>query len=389
MRRFALASILAGLAFWGCGSGNGASGGPDGVTGDTAGEELPASEALADQAIEADSGQPAVSFELPAAFVSQELNWNQCVLNDYTGEGLAECADIQAPLHWDDPAAAAPINIRLKRLLALQPGSKILWLLQGGPGAPGTTTMGYLMQRIRDRDPSIDVYTVDHRGTGESTYMGCPEQEAEDSLAGGSIYGEEWTPCIEYLKNEWLPTEAFSVTAAARDVGLAVEMASREDKDNFVMGISYGTYWAHRYAQNFPNQSKGVILDSVIPSGGFPYDVRDLNEYEVTRALFELCAEDDSCSEKLSEDPLALAEETFFAFRDGQHCQLLAQRGLDPASLQYMAAQLATFYWHGRPIVPALYYRLARCEEQDVNALMNAAVAFFAMNQISDVPGYS
>lgn len=111
---------------------------------------------------------------------------------------------------------------------------------------------------------SIDMYTVDHRGTGRSNYLQC---DAAQAFSVGSPNGVflEYTEVFDCVKDilfqiEHKP-EAFSVTSAAKDVAYLINMLNGKDAEVYVYGASYGTYWASRVMHLAPKQVKGYILD--------------------------------------------------------------------------------------------------------------------------------
>lgn len=320
-----------------------------------------------------DAAAPPV--ELPQEFLEQDVDWAPCVLHDWDDSGEAECADITVPFHWDD-LESETFTVHVKRLVHAD-ADRQLFMLQGGPGSPGTSTLSFAMERIFDADPGMDVYAIDHRGTGESHEMTCPAQESPTSPGGAEIQGEEWEACAYYLETEWGPLDAFTVSAAARDVALMIDLSREPGKAPLVYGLSYGTYWAHRYAVLFPDQADAVVLDSLIPPEGYQIDTKDQEENEVTHAIFDLCAADELCASKLGDDPWGLANDLFQAYSAGQACEGLLSKGIYPSTLQGFVNSLGLSLWHGRALIPALYYRLERCTDQDVVAIYNAMVAFY------------
>ena len=309
--------------------------------------------------------------ELPAAYLEQQVEWWPCPLHYVTGEGEAECADVTVPLRYHEPDGETA-TVRVKRLGAVDAPVRQFYMLQGGPGASGTATLGASMERVVDADPTLAVYSVDHRGTGHSLVLECPLQRAEESPYAGAISGEEWQACAEYVEKN-SPLDAINVSNSARDVGLLVELLGSPEVPVIVYGISYGTFWAHRYARIFPNQPDAVILDSLIPPEGYRNDTRDQLEDQVTEDLFDACAGDELCGSKMGPEPWSAANDSFAAFRAGDLCPSLVQMGIKPNSLQYLSNQLGLWYWLGRALIPPIYYRLARCEPEDVIVLYNLA----------------
>ena len=118
-----------------------------------------------------------------------EPTWALCPF--YGGPG--ECAEFEVPADWGH-SDGEHITLFVRRLGDATDGQQI-WLLAGGPGSSGDAqeSMGQLLY---DADPSVNVYVLDHRGTGRSSRLGCPEQEAEDSDGGSIITMSEYPDCI-------------------------------------------------------------------------------------------------------------------------------------------------------------------------------------------------
>ena len=325
--------------------------------------------------------------DLPQEFLEQEVVWAPCALHDADGSGAAECADITVPFHWDD-LESDTFTVHVKRLVR-EGATRQLFMLQGGPGAPGTSTLTFAMEQVFDADPDMDVYTIDHRGTGLSHEMSCPVQESTASPGGEEIQGEEWEACAVYLETEWGPLDAFTVTAAAKDVALLVALAGEAGKAQLVYGISYGTFWAHRYAVLFPEQADALVLDSLIPPEGYQVDIHDQEEDEVTHAVFDLCAADDLCASRLGDDPWGFANDVFQAYSAGQACDKLLAKSIYPATLQNFVHSLGMWLWYGRAMIPAIFYRIDRCTGQDAVAVYNAIVAFYGSDQAAWRAGMS
>ena len=315
-------------------------------------------------------------FEFPEDLLSQTVEWEKCELFENQKRlRKAECADITVPLFWESPERGS-MTIRVKRLKALFKAERQMWLLEGGPGFAGTFTFPEFMVPFARLDRRTDLYTLDHRGTGYSDRLGCPEQEAEDSEEGREISDNEWDSCIDHL-NDSYNLDAFTVTNVAKDVGFLVELLQEENKEIFVMGSSYGSYWAHRYAQIFPDQAAGVILDSIDPPLNNGIDQFDILGNDVVKDFFDKCKADEFCNSKFAGDPWEEATNTFEKFKNG-HCEEASEGGLTPEFLQTIAFG-ALDYWHLRIVLPAFYYRLERCNEKDVSAINNLLNIFLSI----------
>jgi hypothetical protein len=121
---------------------------------------------------------------------------------------------------------------------------KALWMMQGGPGG-SAEIFEYLMFTLKaNLGDSWDVCYMDHRGTGRSSFLGCPSIQAEQpgSPDGPAIGSEEVGQCAESMRwNLHNSTFAYSTTSAAMDL---VSVFQRLNVDlgikPYLYGVSYG-----------------------------------------------------------------------------------------------------------------------------------------------------
>lgn len=297
----------------------------------------------------------------------EPISWSTCPLHSEGGSPSAECATVKLPLRADDPAGET-IDVFVKRYRpAGGKASRALWMLQGGPGGSGYVFEG-MAKAIATRYPDVEFYIPDHRGTGKSTKLTCAAQ-ALDSEGSIGITDAEWPACLDENKKLWGDKlAAFSTTNAANDVALLIERTRREGQPVFIYGVSYGTYWANRYLQLFPNGVDGVVMDSIAAPGS-SLARQDADANEAARDLFAVCAKDAKCAEKLGPDPWAKAKEVALKLVAG-HCSALEP----PAGLTRHEAVRRAFgemlmLPHKRGYVPAAIYRLDRCASADAAAI--------------------
>jgi pimeloyl-ACP methyl ester carboxylesterase len=329
--------------------------GPDDAVSDP-GEDA-AEDDVADDAVTDDGGGPGVE-------------WTPCELYpDDSSPRMAECATVDLPLRADEPDGPT-IGVWVQRLRSTSAHRKgQIWLLEGGPGGSGADFAATIDQ-FSGVDPRWDFYTLDHRGVGLSARLGCPVQEDLASEAGLEITPAEAAACIAYLQDTWGDElAAFTSTNAARDLGALIDLLREPDRDVFVFGISYGSYWAIRYLQLFPEQATGVILDSIAPPG-ISFADFDVFYDDVGEQFVRLCGADPICSGKLGADPWAVVARVFDEV-DAGACpafSALFEPGTARRMLRHVLGALLQV-WDLRPFVPAVVYRLDRCDEADVAAL--------------------
>ena len=305
---------------------------------------------------------------------ANDLEWQRCALITGGPDRAAECARIDVPVRWSEPDGDQ-IELFVKRYRAAPRPRGQLWLLAGGPGAAGADFEHQTYDDPRDGfyptfaeiAPELEVYLLDHRGTGRSSRLGCPAQEDPDSDGASSITDGEWGACLEAVQDAWgASLDGFNTTEAARDLGEIVSRTRHGDEAVFVYGVSYGTYWALRYLHLYPEQAAGVVLDSICAPG--ECDVMldyDAGFDEVGHALLDLCSEDPSCAGQFPDGgPLAALDAVrAAAIRD--ECGF----GLEPADVRLLLG-LMLRSWPIRDLVPAVIARLRACDEAALQRLL-------------------
>ncbi|RHY32688.1 hypothetical protein DYB32_002335 [Aphanomyces invadans] len=197
----------------------------------------------------------------------------------------AECAEITMPLcHEGICASNGTINVFVKRMRAARGRSnasaKSLWVLQGGPGASSVNMEG-IMAALYDAPGSylggaVDVYTMDHRGTGRSGLLSCVASQVETSGSPtkGSVNSQSFPACIQDVNTQLGDDadvnllKAYSTTSAATDLSNLISLFGTTGGETTVYGVSYGTYLVQRLMQLGNPNVKGYVLDGVVSQSG-------------------------------------------------------------------------------------------------------------------------
>lgn len=330
------------------GSGGAASGdsGSGGSVDAGAGGRGGGGEPLPDAALDAG---PATGFEV-------RIEWSE----DCPGLGTrGRCADVEVPADWDAPDGLT-MTVRLTHMPGTGSGDQH-WLLAGGPGQSGgslTPGAGFFSGLAG----GADVYLLDFRGTGESaSRLDCGALDLYEP--------ETRAQCVQTLESEageLLPH--YTVTGAARDLGELIEATRAEGQRVLVNAGSFGTYWAHRYLQLYPDQADAVLLDSLCPPGTCDYSrFQDAASNDVARAFFGLCSEDAACNDRLGGDPWAFVGALHEKVATTDHCPEI---GANPVALrQYINSVLMNA--GARAVLPAVLYRFDRCTPADISAIQH------------------
>lgn len=280
--------------------------------------------------------------------------WSACEVVDEKGAPLtAECASYTLPLSAERTDQTVDVRVRRFR----DPGNRgQLWLLQGGPGGTGSSLIP-LAQQLRKWQLGLDLYLPDHRGVGESHRLGCPRLEGSGGLRGDA----DLPACLdELMARDGAELPGYTPTEAARDV-LAVIAATHQPGERLVIwGGSYGSYWAHRIVQLAPELLDGLVLDGVCVGPACRLGDTDARMDDRAHALLRSCAVDPFCAGKLGPDAPARLDEVRTRLAS---CTALART--DDGVRRLLAAMAA----RAPQLLPALAYRLLRCEERDVLAV--------------------
>jgi pimeloyl-ACP methyl ester carboxylesterase len=299
---------------------------------------------------------------------SVTLHWSPCddvPASDVPASGLpVECAQIPVPIDWEAPDGRT-ISYNLRRIRARGPRRGQLWMLSGGPGESGLTNVWPAESLIAPNFPDLDIYMPDHRGTGRSNFIDCPN----DDVSPASL-----PACLQDLAahgGKDLPY--FSTTQAARDVGHTIDALRVGGEQVFVYGVSYGTYLVNRYLALYPTQPTGAILDSVTtPREDFVH--YDGNGNRVGQEFLTACAQDAFCASKVGTDPWDELGR-LYDMLDGGYCPDLEAHGIKKDDIKrYFGDSLRVADW--RKLIPAFIYRLARCSPTDAEVLEHAVSAY-------------
>ena len=290
-----------------------------------------------------------------------------------------------------------------------------LWLIPGGPGQGGAE-IAPMASMFKDEPYTIVI--ADHRGTGRSAFLGCPDAESTDSPGGPKIILSEWPGCIQHLEREWTHEglHGFSTTNAARDVRFVAsrikkeEVGSNPDADYKVvlLGSSYGTLVAGRAVLieeeeqqgQQPGQQQeqqqehassldhdhgiGRVVDAVVFDGTvYPKGYSLLAQVDfftaALRVIFDACANDDACRAYLGREPYNMLDTLISRMREG-HCRAA---GFDPEAFRLFLGMITSLQPLGRPhiMAAASVVRFLRCDRDDVAVLQGLGQR---MNELID-----
>ncbi|GLE03171.1 hypothetical protein PINS_up012050 [Pythium insidiosum] len=332
------------------------------------------------------------------------------------GENLeAQCAIFKAPLCYDGvckDSSKQEIEIFAKRIIGESAdGKPNVIFMQGGPGAASPAMESAMRSLYETLGGKVNVYTLDHRGTGRSTKLDCVAAQAQmsGSPGGSSVTSDEVGGCAAELERRYgSDLSSFSVTSAASDLQLFISTYLAKS-ETYVYGVSYGVSLVERLMHLKTKEIAGYILDGISTSSGsdiknFEYFSSWDPDYDEVGQLFlaqcdknaEVCgkyfkgnglaATVRSVVQKLSQTSSSCGNairRAYSAKLDG------AGDAVQPDALvrQIFGGFLASEF--RRNLIPALAYRLNRCNSDDEKVVEHLVTAMLDDSDSSEEDYFS
>ncbi|KAL3658441.1 hypothetical protein V7S43_016574 [Phytophthora oleae] len=346
-----------------------------------------------------------VSTALSSASSSDLNGWYPCSEATFADEGGsgdqdAECAVYSAPLCYTGicktpQSVDSTVDIFVKRVPAVRKANTAInvWLLQGGPGASSTAMESAMVELHGRLNGAVNVYTMDHRGTGRSTLLDCVAAQVTTSGSpwGSYIETAEVPACAKALEKKYGNLSSFSMTSAATDVATFISSYSNGAK-TIVYGVSYGTALVERVIHLDPPEVTGYVLDGVATSSGtseeFEYfSTWDSDFGDVGNTFLGLCETQKECKERFKSNNLAFTLQNLVTEFDNNAAStcaalvsdLYSDQSNEPASFilrRTLGSLLQTA--STRTLIPPLVYRLNRCASKDIDVLTHFFTSFYA-----------
>lgn len=199
--------------------------------------------------------------------------------------GPTQCADVRVPI---DRSGVLPGDVELsvrrvqvgRRKVASR--TQAVVFLAGGPGQATTSLLPDVAPLLRPFLTNRDLVTIDTRGTGRaSDLVVCPEVEALAETVGAdprtiASCARRLGPAVPHYGTSDVVADLEAVRKAAGYESL------------LLVGVSYGTYTAQRYAATHPDRVSGLVLDSPIDvTGDDPFALSTFRA--VPRVLEQSC----------------------------------------------------------------------------------------------------
>lgn len=205
----------------------------------------------------------------------------------------AECGTLRRPLDPANPhGPAIDLAVAVVPALTLEPEPTPLVPIAGGPGQSTIEFYAAYANAFEPIRRTRDIVLLDQRGTGESAPLECGlGEELFEVEQTPERAAEEAVRCLGELEHD---TRFFTTSVAVTDLE-ALRRALAAPAFN-LYGISYGTRVAQHFARRYPDSTRTVILDGVVPPQIALGPGIAIEAQKALEAIFARCAESDACA---------------------------------------------------------------------------------------------
>ena len=202
-------------------------------------------------------------------------------------ESLARCGTLDVPENYDAPdGKSISLNIAILPPSGGQPTNEPLYFLAGGPGQAATELGQFFEYLLRRARRGRETVLIDQRGTGSSEPFEC--RFPDNPLADGR---EVATACLEGVEQD---TTQYTTDIFVRDLNEVRKALGHPTIS--IMGVSYGTRAALRYAHAHEDHVRAMVLDSVAPPNASIFTDESRFASDVLEKTIQACTDEPDCA---------------------------------------------------------------------------------------------
>ncbi|HET8690565.1 MAG TPA: alpha/beta fold hydrolase [Steroidobacteraceae bacterium] len=231
-----------------------------------------------------------------------------CRISDVDGlvSTAARCGKLEVPENPAEPEGRKiALAVAVVPAVAAKAKPDPVVLIAGGPGQGSIEGFAPLLDAFAGLRRERDLLLVDQRGTGGSNRLDC--DIPDDALETGDIPPARLAALARDCLAK-LPGRAgfYTTSVAVRDLE-AVRAALGYERLN-LFGGSYGTRVAQHYARRYPERTRTITLDGVVPPGLALVPRIAIESQRALDGVFARCAADAACNSRFPALPQQLAK---------------------------------------------------------------------------------
>jgi pimeloyl-ACP methyl ester carboxylesterase len=207
----------------------------------------------------------------------------------------ARCGTLRRPEDPSNPdSPLLELRVAIVAALSLEPAADPLFPIAGGPGQGSIEFYASYSQAFEKVRRNRDILLLDQRGTGESAPMHCASgEEVIEGQYSLEQTIEETQRCLDELPHD---PRFFTTSIAVQDIE-ALRVALGIPQLN-LYGVSYGSRVAQHYLRRYPDATRTVILDGVVPPTIALGPIIAIEAQKALDSIFDRCAESFACDER-------------------------------------------------------------------------------------------
>ncbi|HEY0766772.1 MAG TPA: alpha/beta hydrolase [Steroidobacteraceae bacterium] len=205
----------------------------------------------------------------------------------------AECGTL-AVREGSPDSVGRVIFLRVARVPAISRSKRAdpLFVLAGGPGFGAGDLYAAVAPAFARIHRDRDIVLIDQRGTGRSHPLKCPFSEEDLYSAPGDQAAREMQRCLAELAPA-SDVAWFTTSVAVQDLERVRAALGYPRIDLY--GASYGTRVAQHYLRRFPQRTRTVVLDGVVPPRLAIGPEMALNAQRALDSILSRCARAPDC----------------------------------------------------------------------------------------------
>ena len=243
--------------------------------------------------------------------VAESLEFTPCVVALNATAIDAKCAKLLRP---ENPNIkdSKTIELSVAKFEATTPNveADAFTVIQGGPGGSSIDMFLGMSQLFSQVRRNRDILVIDQRGTGRSNKLACDMDDPDELMLNFDLeLTKQFTEkCKQNLQaNLGADLAQYTTSRAVEDLEALRQAAGYSQLT--IYGVSYGTRVAQHFLRQYPQSTRALIIDGVVPIG------TNLAGGEIARrsqaafdALVARCLATTSCKEAHGDLALKFAE---------------------------------------------------------------------------------